>query len=233
MKLIIHSRHASGSSDDFDLARCDVSRWLRTFLANLRFYCLPSLWEKTLGSKFKRPILSESRGFFLEALLKAPKNGLSRRFFLNGKVGKAWQNLNIASLIQSFHERSSYISYCWWFRNPAFTSWCRRYPSIHRVLVPSQVVLPDFWTINSIHIPLTFSSGRNVIFFFLDALHLGKIVGKSEGNQGENLIAGIPKKNLTTPPNSARRKKRSGWWLNHPEKYARQFGNLPQGSGWK
>ena len=42
-------------------------------------------------------------------------------------------------------------SYCWWFTNPAFTGWgWWFFPIIDKVSAPSQVVVWDFWTINSI-----------------------------------------------------------------------------------
>ena len=33
-----------------------------------------------------------------------------------------------------------WLSYCWWFRNPAITSWYDKYPIIYRVWDTSQVV---------------------------------------------------------------------------------------------
>ena len=41
------------------------------------------------------------------------------------------------------------ISYCWWFRNPAFTSWGWQF--IHSFTgFYTSLVVQDFWTINSI-----------------------------------------------------------------------------------
>ena len=41
------------------------------------------------------------------------------------------------------------ITYCWWFRNPANQLRLVAYPIVYRVLAPSQVIVWDFWTINS------------------------------------------------------------------------------------
>ncbi len=43
--------------------------------------------------------------------------------------------------------------YCWWFRNPAFTSWYGKYTIIYRVLAPSQVVWDFFHQQYQLQIP--------------------------------------------------------------------------------
>ena len=55
-----------------------------------------------------------------------------------GKPGSRWEKW--------LKWPSQKLTYCWWFRNPAITSWYGKYPIIYRVFYI--VVVWDFWTIN-------------------------------------------------------------------------------------
>ena len=68
-----------------------------------------------------------------------------------------------ALIIPSIHP--THKKYCWWFRNPANQLRSVVYPILYKVLAPSQVVVWNFWTINSI-IPYIHPSSSSHIHQF-------------------------------------------------------------------
>ena len=79
---------------------------------------------------------------------------------------------------------SSYGSYCWWFRNPAFTSWGKLvvfFPIFETRFETSVVkVVWDFWTINSLNSYLRnfFGKGEGATRVYASFRKQGDVVGR-------------------------------------------------------
>ena len=102
-------------------------------------------------------------GFSLEESLpcfQATDSYHKHRTKMSKLYGKVWQDLRAQG-------QSIILAYCWWFRNPAITSW---YGSLSHYLhlftrfyTSKRWWSPDFWTIKSI---LRIRSGKFVIKCF-------------------------------------------------------------------
>ena len=85
----------------------------------------------------------------------SPKPELRRWFFFRGFPANrpGGGDRSRWKLLRNIHDECTVSQvntpcYCWWKKS--CTSWYGKYPIICRVLAPSQVVVWDFWTINSI-----------------------------------------------------------------------------------
>lgn len=160
------------------------ARWrlLRTFLANLRFCRLPSLREKSLGWKW---LTRWGMQYFKQQFLSESIGGcFGTGHFSAPKNG--WEVLFNGKVGEA--------------KEPP--------KMLYFAILNEELPNTESSKSQGRNIPLTFYRAWNVPFF-LDALHFWQIVGKSEGNQGQNPIAGLfdrffwcefQKRNSTTLP---------------------------------
>ena len=112
-----------------------------------KYYYIIGMYSKSYPSKLQR-----HRSLMLWANFQAP---LWRQCAARANPGGAAEKLRLAKIekeqaAEGWTYHFFFGAYCWWLKSGYHQLRLVVYPIDYKVLAPSQVVVRDFWTINSI-----------------------------------------------------------------------------------